>query len=147
MGKTISTTGPRVSYMLQAVLVGTLRRALVLGTLLASFPVCANPFYIARYDGLRSDATYTGAYALYYNPAALAGTGWDVAVDGTLVQRNASFTRDAAANHVPSELVGVNSGRATVEGTSVVPSIMARYGRRAGPVDLGFGIGVFVDVG
>ncbi|MEO6953372.1 MAG: outer membrane protein transport protein [Polyangia bacterium] len=127
-------------------LVRTLCRALVLGTLLASFPVCANPFYIARYDGLRSDATYTGAYALYYNPAALAGTGWDIAVDGTLVQRNASFTRDAAANHVPPELVGVNSGRATVEGTSVVPSIMARYGRRVGPVDLGFGIGVFVDV-
>ena len=136
--------------MLRAVSVRTLRCALSLGTLLASLALCvpsrANPFYIARYDGLRSDATYTGAYALYWNPAALARSGWDLAVDGTLIQRNASFTRDAAANHVPSELVGINSGRATVEGTSVVPSLMARYGRRVGPVDLGFGLGIFVDV-
>ncbi len=132
--------------MLRPVSACAIRRVLLLGTLLAPLAVCANPFYIAHYDGLRSDATYTGAYALYWNPAALAAPGWDIAIDATLVQRNSSFTRDAAANHVPPDLVGINSGRSTADGTAVVPSLMARYGRRAGPVELGFGLGVFVDV-
>ena len=106
----------------------------------------ANPFYIARYDGLRGDAVYTGAYALYWNPAALARAGWDVAADGTFIARQATFDRDAGLNQVPANEAAANAGMAREHSASLVPSVMARYGRAVGPVDLGFAIGGFVDV-
>jgi long-subunit fatty acid transport protein len=123
-----------------------LRRLLIIALLLLSGVAQANPFYIARYDGLRSDATYTGAYALYWNPAALARPGWDVAVDGTFIGRQATYNRDATLNNIPAAEQSSNAGLAREHSASVVPSLMARYGHAFGPIDLGFGLGGFVDI-
>lgn len=106
----------------------------------------ANPFYIARFGGLRGDPMFVGAFSLYYNPAALARSGWDVAVDGTLIARQGSFDRDSALNKVPAEFQNVNAGLARVGSASVVPSLMGRYGFSRGPIDIGVGAGVFVDI-
>jgi hypothetical protein len=108
----------------------------------------ANPLSLARFGGLRGDATYRGAYALYWNPAALADEpGWDLGVDAQLIARQASYDRDAALNHVPDSEVAANAGRATISTVGVAPSVMARWGRRLGAFDVGLGAGAFVESG
>jgi len=107
----------------------------------------ANPLSLARFGGLRGDAVYTGAYALYWNPAALAAPGWDVGVDLQLIARQASYDRDAVLNGVPDAEVAANSGRATISTFGAVPSAMAHWGRAFRDFDLGVGGGVFVENG
>jgi long-subunit fatty acid transport protein len=119
--------------------------ALVAAALAAS--ARANPLSLARFGGLRGDAVYTGAYALYWNPAALAAPGFDVAVDAQLIARQASYDRDAVLNAVPDALVAANAGVATITTVGFVPGAMARWGRALGAVDLGVGFGAFVENG
>jgi long-subunit fatty acid transport protein len=107
----------------------------------------ANPLSLARFGGLRGDAVYEGAYSLYWNPAALAAPGFDVAVDAQLIARQASYDRDAALNAVPDALVAANAGVATITTVGVVPSAMARWGRALRGFDVGAGFGVFVENG
>ena len=107
----------------------------------------ANPLALARFGGLGADAVYSGAYALYWNPAALARPGYDVAVDAQLIARQASYDRDAALNTVPDALVAANAGVATITTVGVVPSAMGRWGRALGAFDVGAGFGVFVENG
>jgi len=107
----------------------------------------ANPLSLARFGGLRGDAVYTGAYALYWNPAALAVPGWDAGVDLQLIARQASYDRDAVLNNVPDSEVAANSGRATISTFGAVPSAMGHWGRAFRRFDLGVGGGVFVESG
>jgi hypothetical protein len=107
----------------------------------------ANPLSLARFGGLRGDAVYTGAYALYWNPAALAAPGWDVGLDLELIARQASYDRDAAANGVPDAEVAANAGVATISTVGVVPSAMGRWGRALRGFDVGVGAGAFVENG
>ncbi|MGZ3407759.1 MAG: OmpP1/FadL family transporter, partial [Polyangia bacterium] len=107
----------------------------------------ANPLSLARFGGLRGDAVYQGAYALYWNPAALAAPGFDVAVDAQLLARQASYDRDAALNAVPDASVAANAGLATITTVGVVPSAMARWGLALRAFDLGVGFGAFVENG
>ncbi|MDB4969462.1 MAG: uncharacterized protein JWN44_5151 [Myxococcales bacterium] len=106
-----------------------------------------NPLSLARFGGLRGDAVQSGAFALYWNPAALAGEGWDVGLDLELIARQASYDRDADLNYVPDAARAANSGVATISTVGVVPSLFARYGRRVGTFDVGVGFGVFVENG
>ena len=107
----------------------------------------ANPLSLARFGGLRGDAVYSGAYALYWNPAALAAPGFDAAVDAQLLARQASYDRDATLNAVPDASLAANAGLATISTVGVVPSAMARWGRAIGAVDIGVGFGAFVENG
>ncbi len=107
----------------------------------------ANPLSLARFGGLRGDAVYTGAYALYWNPAALAEPGWDAGLDLQILARQASYDRDATLNNVPMSEQAANSGLATITTAGAAPSLMGRWGRRVGPVDLGVGFGAFVENG
>ena len=107
----------------------------------------ANPLELARFGGLRGDPVYTGAFALYWNPAALAGPGWDVAADAALIARQASFDRDAALNNVPAEAQAANAGPAHATTVGVVPGVAGRWGRRLRTVALGVGLGVYASEG
>lgn len=107
----------------------------------------ANPLSLARFGGLRGDAVYAGAFALYWNPAALAAPGWDADVDLELVARQASYDRDADLNHVPDAERAANAGLATIRTFGAVPGLAARWGRRMGRFDVGAGVGVFVENG
>jgi long-chain fatty acid transport protein len=97
--------------------------------------------------GLRGDPVFTGAFALYWNPAGLAQPGWEVALDADLIIRQGSYDRDALLNNVPAELRAANSGRATASTAGLVPGIAARWGRSVGPVDIGVAPGIFVENG
>jgi long-chain fatty acid transport protein len=105
------------------------------------------PLSIARFGGLAGDPTYVGAYSLYWNPAALARPGWDVALDAQLLARQASYDRDADLNMVPDAERAANSGLARVSTVGVVPGVFGRWGRSVGAVDLGVGLGAFADAG
>ncbi len=113
----------------------------------ASGAARANPLSLARFGGLRGDAVYTGAYALYWNPAALAQPGWDVGLDVETIARQASYYRDPVTNGVPDAEVAANSGLATINTVGAVPSVMAHWGRSYHGFDLGVGGGVFVENG
>jgi long-subunit fatty acid transport protein len=108
---------------------------------------CANPLSLARFGGLGGDAVHDGAFALYWNPAALAQPGFAVGLDLQLIARQASYDRDAVANNVPDGEVAANAGVATITTVGVVPSVMGRYGRALGAFDVGTGAGVFVENG
>jgi hypothetical protein len=133
----VPTTGRRGTFALAIV---------VAATLLDVAPAAANPFYIGRFGGLRADAVMDGAFGLYWNPAGLARKGWDVALDATLIARQATFDRDPALNNVGPDEVAVNAGIGRSTSVSVVPALVGRYGLSRGPIDLGFALGVFVDI-
>jgi hypothetical protein len=107
----------------------------------------ANPLSLARFGGLRGDAVYSGGFALYWNPAALAAPGWDAGLDLQLIARQASYDRSAGLNDVPDAEVAANAGVATISTVGVVPSAMGRWGRRVGAFDIGAGAGAFVENG
>lgn len=124
-----------------------MRALALLAVLAAASGARANPLSLARFGGLRGDAVYSGAYALYWNPAALAAPGWDAALDLQLIARQASYDRDAISNAVPDAEVAANAGVATISTTGVVPSAMGRWGRALGAFDVGVGVGAFVENG
>lgn len=107
----------------------------------------ANPLSLARFGGLRGDAVYTGAYALYWNPAALAAPGWDAGLDAQLVARQASYDRSAGLNDVPDSELAANTGLATINTVGAVPSVMGRWGLALRAFDVGVGAGAFVENG
>ena len=107
----------------------------------------ANPLSLARFGGLAGDAVHDGAYALYWNPAALAQPGWSAGLDLQLIARQASYDRDALLNNVPDSEVAVNAGLATISTFGAVPSVMGRFGRAWRGFDIGGGAGVFVENG
>jgi long-subunit fatty acid transport protein len=115
--------------------------------LLAARPAAANPLDLARFDGIYGDALAEGAFALYWNPAALARPGWSAQLDLQLVARQASYDRDAQSNAVPPAEQAANAGLATISTEGVVPNLAGRWGRSVGPVDLGVGLGAFVETG
>jgi hypothetical protein len=122
--------------------------ALVVATTIAGAGAArANPLSLARFGGLGGDAVYTGAYALYWNPAALAAPGFDAGLDVQLIARQASYDRDAALNAVPDASVAANAGVATISTVGAVPSAMARWGRALRTIDIGVGFGAFVENG
>jgi long-chain fatty acid transport protein len=120
---------------------------IAVAVLCTATPARANPLSLARFGGLRGDAVHTGAYALYWNPAALAEPGWDTGLDLELIARQASYDRDADLNYVPDAARAANSGLATITTVGVVPSLFGRWGLRLGGFDVGLGLGVFVENG
>jgi hypothetical protein len=72
---------------------------------------------------------FTGAFALYWNPASLAQPGWELALDADLIIRQGSYDRDAILNLVPAELRAANTGRAMVSTAGLM-------------IDLGLGLAV-----
>ncbi len=124
------------------------RWALCLGWLVAQAGIArASPLSIGRFGGLRGDPMYEGAFALYWDPAALAGPGWDVALDGQLLSRQATYDRDAALNNIPDDQKAANAGLAHVATTGFAPGLAARWGKSVKYVDIGVGLGAFVDTG
>jgi long-chain fatty acid transport protein len=107
----------------------------------------ANPLALARFGGLRGDPVYRGAFALYWNPAALAAPGWDAALNAQLVARQASYYRDPDLNFIPEEQRAANAGLATIHTVGVVPSLAVRAGTSWRGLDLGAALGVFVENG
>jgi long-subunit fatty acid transport protein len=114
---------------------------------LAAGDARANPLSLARFGGLGGDAVHDGAFALFWNPAALAQPGYAAGLDLQLIARQASYDRDAILNAVPDPYVAENAGLATISTFGAVPSVMGRFGRAWRGFDLGGGAGVFVENG
>lgn len=119
-------------------------RLLGLLPLLLSGAAFGNPLVQARYGGLRGDPVYTGPFALYWNPAAVASPGLELGVSGQVVWREASFERDAAQNGVTADEAAANAGRAGTGQVSLIPSLGASLGVRRGDLDLGVAGGLLV---
>ena len=121
---------------------------LIFVTLCGLFPIAAtaNPFHIGRYGGIvGSGATHRSPFATYWNPAGLVEVGFGLQLHGMLVNRQASFNRDATLNAVPVTLEGVNSGLAETTALGVVPAIAFQSGHDLGGFTLGLGIAGFID--
>ena len=71
---------------------------LTLGLLAASNDASASGYLTARYGSDQGTPATGNPYAVYYNPAAMAGVkGTQVVVDVSVVLRQASYTRDTTA--------------------------------------------------
>lgn len=104
----------------------------------------ANPFFIGRFQGLRGDAVDDSAWALYYNPGGLARPGGRVALHGLLVNRQATYDRDATLNDVPEDQRAANAGLNHTGALGVAPAVALRYGWAIGDLDLALGGGFYV---
>ena len=104
----------------------------------------ASPALLTRFGGLGGDATYEGAFSVYWNPAALARPGWDLGLTGQLIMRQASYDRLAASNHVRPEWQAANAGLATSDTQAVLPGLAGGGGPRVGDLDVGGGGGFLV---
>jgi len=104
----------------------------------------ASPLNVARMDGLRGDPVNDGAFALYWNPAAVARPGTSLGVHLQGLHREATFDRVAAWNAVSPEDADVNAGRAHVRGLGVVPALALRAGWTFGDFDAGVAVGGYL---
>ncbi len=118
---------------------------ILLFLLLTTGTAAANPFFIGRFDGLDAGPTNQSGFALYWNPAALATPGASFHSHLLVVDRTATYDRVAELNDVEPEWAHINAGKNTTGGTGFAPAVALRYGLEAGDVDLGFGLGGFVE--
>jgi long-subunit fatty acid transport protein len=106
----------------------------------------ANPFQIGRFGGIAgSGATHHSPFAIYWNPAGLVDVGFTLQLHGMMVNRQASYDRDAELNGVPPELEGINSGVGKAGALGVVPGFALQSGHDLGGWTIGLGFAAFVD--
>lgn len=104
----------------------------------------ANPFFIGRFQGLRGDPVDDGAWSLYWNPAGLARPGGLVALHGLVVNRQATYDRDAALNGVAPDEAAANAGLNETGAFGLAPAVAGRYGWAIGALDLALAGGFYV---
>ena len=104
----------------------------------------ASPLNLARMDGLRGDPVHDGAFALYWNPAAVARPGPSFGLHLQGLHREATYDRVAAWNDVSPDEAAVNAGRAHVRGLGVVPALAFGYGWAFGEFDAGVAAGWYL---
>lgn len=107
----------------------------------------ANPLALTRFGGLRGDPVYEGAYATFWNPAALPGRGLSIGLHGVALARQASYQRDAARNDVTPDEAAANAGEATLSSLRVVPALAGTFGIPTGDLELGAGAMLFFEGG
>ncbi|MGB0646367.1 MAG: OmpP1/FadL family transporter [Bradymonadia bacterium] len=106
----------------------------------------ANPFHIGRFGGIvDSGATSRSPFSIYWNPAGLTDVGFTLQLHGMLVNRKATYDRDAELNEVPSELEGINSGVGKAGTLGAVPGLALQSGHDLGNWSIGLGIAGFVE--
>ncbi|MBV72261.1 MAG: hypothetical protein CMH52_13125 [Myxococcales bacterium] len=113
--------------------------------LLSVWPCFANPFYIGRFDGLRSGALNQSAFSTYWNPAGLTKQDTRLNLHVLGVNRRALFDRYAEENNVPDEFAEANSGENTTGAFGLVPSAAVAHGLSLGDLELGVGLVWFID--
>lgn len=104
----------------------------------------ANPFFIGRFSGLDGDPVTESAWALYWNPAGLARPGGLVDLHGLVVNRAATYDRDAALNGVGEDEAAANAGLNHTGALGLAPALAGRYGLALGDFDLGLAAGFYV---
>lgn len=124
-------------------------RILIVGLLLVTFtstPALSNPFQIGRFGGVAgSGAAHRSPFSIYWNPAGLVDVGFTLQLHGMMVNRQASFDRDAELNNVPPELEGINSGVGKAGAMGAVPGLALQSGHDLGSWTIGLGFAAFVD--
>ena len=118
---------------------------LLLYLIITTGTAAANPFFIGRFDGLDAGPTNQSAFAVYWNPAAVAQPGASVHTHLLVVDRQASYDRVAELNNVTPEWAHINAGKNHTGGTGLVPALALRYGFDVGGFDIGLGIASFVE--
>lgn len=119
---------------------------IALVTLGAATAASANPFFIGRMNGLRGDPVDESASAIYWNPAGLARPGTLIQLHAVAISRQATYDRDPVLNGVPEgDETAVNAGLNHTGATGVAPAIASRWGMNLGDVDLGLGLGFYVN--
>ncbi len=125
-----------------------MRLRAAVGTLLllaaGAYDAAASPALLTRFGGLGGDATYEGAFSIYWNPAALARPGWDVGLSGQLILRQASYDRDAVTNQVRPEWQSANAGLARSDTHALLPGLAGGAGLTVGDLDVGGGAGMLL---
>ncbi len=114
--------------------------------LAATQTAAAAPLHVAHMDGLHGDPVDTGAFALYWNPAALAEPGMLLGANAFLALRTATYNRDAALNNVAPEEASANAGQASIHTAGLIPALAFRHGIEGvgGVVDVGYGVGFYI---
>lgn len=117
----------------------------------------AGGFLVARFGGEHGHPTTDNATAIYYNPAGLSlGAGTRLYLDATLAVRSFTYDRDPraidnplaegeVAAGTPIELIGANSGEASLFAVAVAPfgGIVTDFGVEG----LGVGLALYVPFG
>jgi long-chain fatty acid transport protein len=99
----------------------------------------ASGFFAPRINAERDHAAAPTPFALYFNPAALAGTRRiHMGLDLTLVVRGASYDRTATAVPEPSDAQGANLGKSKLLDAGAGPSLAGSL--RLGDFVLGLGV-------
>ena len=106
----------------------------------------SNPFQIGRFGGIvGSGAAHRSPFSIYWNPAGLVDVGFTLQLHGMMVNRQASYDRDAELNNVPLELEGINSGVGKAGAIGVVPALALQSGHDLGAWTIGLGFAAFAD--
>lgn len=122
-----------------------MRRFAVVATLLGLTAAAqANPFFIGRFQGLKGDPVDRSAFAIFWNPAGLAGDGGRLHLHLMGVNRAATYDRVAEWNGEPPDQAGSNAGLNHTGATALAPALAGSWGTALGDFDLGLGAAFYV---
>lgn len=121
--------------------------------LLVAEQASASGYLAARFGADDGTPAVANPYALYFNPAAMGGMkGTTLAVDGTLVLRDVSYTRPQSAlsstypdANTNAQYIAANTGKASLSNIAVLP--FAGVASDLGGSDFRLGFATYVPFG
>ena len=105
----------------------------------------ANPFFIARFDGIEGGILNTGAYSSYWNPAGMVDAGRRFQLHTMSVYRTATFNRFIEENGIEPEFAEVNGGTNQTGRGGIVPGLATTHSWIGDEWSLAVGGGFYID--
>ncbi len=110
-----------------------------------SSTVFANPFFIAKYNGLSGGPLDKSAFSLFWNPARLTHKGFKIDLYTAMISRQATYDRTPLDPNADPSVIDANSGIATTGSIGFVPSLALSKGFKLNSDwHIGIGAGAYI---
>ena len=113
-------------------------------SLMTSYEVKANPFFVGRFNGLLGGPLDQSAFSLYWNPANLYTETSKINLHIGVISRQASYDRLLPSDTMPDQ-AKANGGLATTSALGAIPSFAFHSGLKLNDdFRLGYGAGIYI---
>jgi long-subunit fatty acid transport protein len=105
----------------------------------------ANPFFIAKFNGLLGGPLDSSAFSVFWNPARLDQKKFKIDLYTAMISRQASYDRFPTDANADPQILNANSGLATTSSVGFVPSLAIAKGFELNKDwRIGFGLGAYI---
>ena len=105
----------------------------------------ANPFFIAKFNGLMGGPLDSSAFSLFWNPARLDQKNLKIDLYTAMISRQASYDRTPTDPNADAQILNANSGMASTSSVGFVPSLAISKGFKLNQDwRIGIGLGAYI---